>query len=163
MKKTISLVLVILLLFSLSSCVIKTDKAIELCGYVTDITSIDIYFTDEEYSKPIDTIREDSTPLYAIKKEDEGAFIDRILSLEYEKDVVFLPITYAHVYSNGYIIVINYSSGNFDLIGDTIERQFKYPSTYHVGAAISLVMMILILISMAIMNRFSDDEGTVIV
>ena len=53
--------------------------------------------------------------------------------------------------------------GTFDLIGDTIERQFQNPSTYNVGAAISLVMMILILISMAIMNRFSDDEGTVIV
>ena len=49
--------------------------------------------------------------------------------------------------------------GNFDLIGDTIERQFKYPSTYHVGAAISLVMMILILISVAVMNKFSDGEG----
>lgn len=48
--------------------------------------------------------------------------------------------------------------GNFDLIGDTIERQFKYPSTYHVGAAISLVMMILILISIAVMNRFSDGD-----
>ena len=53
--------------------------------------------------------------------------------------------------------------GTFDLIGDTIERQFQNPSTYNVGAAISLVMMILILISMAIMNRFSDDEGTVLV
>jgi spermidine/putrescine transport system permease protein len=53
--------------------------------------------------------------------------------------------------------------GNFDLIGDTIERQFKYPSTYHVGAAISLVMMILILISVAVMNRFSDEKGEMIV
>ncbi|MBR2621873.1 MAG: ABC transporter permease [Clostridia bacterium] len=53
--------------------------------------------------------------------------------------------------------------GTFDLIGDTIERQFQNPVTYNVGASISLVMMILILISMAIMNRFSDDEGTVIV
>ena len=49
--------------------------------------------------------------------------------------------------------------GNFDLLGDTIERQFKYPSTYHVGAAISLVMMILILISVAVMNKFSDSDG----
>ena len=47
--------------------------------------------------------------------------------------------------------------GNFDLIGDTIERQFQHTSTYHVGAALSLVMMILILISVAVMNRFSDD------
>ena len=54
--------------------------------------------------------------------------------------------------------------GTFDLIGDTIERQFQNPSTYNVGAAISLVMMILILISIAIMNKFSDDaEGEIIV
>ena len=53
--------------------------------------------------------------------------------------------------------------GTFDLIGDTIERQFQNPATYNVGASISLIMMILILISMAIMNRFSDDEGTVLV
>ena len=49
--------------------------------------------------------------------------------------------------------------GSFDLIGDTIERQFQNVSTYNIGAAISLVMMILILISVAIMNRFSDDNG----
>lgn len=49
--------------------------------------------------------------------------------------------------------------GVFDLIGDTIERQFQHPSTYHTGAAISLVMMILIIISVAIMNRFSDSNS----
>ena len=53
--------------------------------------------------------------------------------------------------------------GSFDLIGDTIERQFKNAVTYHTGAAISLVMMILILISLAVMNRFSDSEEDIIV
>ncbi len=54
--------------------------------------------------------------------------------------------------------------GSFDLIGDTIERQFQNVSTYNIGAVISLVMMILILISVAIMNKFSDDdEGGIIV
>lgn len=53
--------------------------------------------------------------------------------------------------------------GSFDLIGDTIERQFQNQITYNTGAAISLVMMILILISVAIMNKFSDDEGGLIV
>ena len=54
--------------------------------------------------------------------------------------------------------------GSFDLIGDTIERQFQNVSTYNIGAAISLVMMVLILISVAIMNKFSDnDEGGIIV
>jgi len=53
--------------------------------------------------------------------------------------------------------------GSFDLIGDTIERQFQYTVTYHTGAAISLVMMILILISVAVMNHFSDEEEELIV
>lgn len=53
--------------------------------------------------------------------------------------------------------------GSFDLIGDTIERQFQNKVTYHTGAAISLVMMILILISLAVMNHFSDNEEEIIV
>lgn len=48
--------------------------------------------------------------------------------------------------------------GTFELIGDTIERQFQNETTYNVGAAIALVMMILILISLAVMNRFSEEE-----
>jgi spermidine/putrescine transport system permease protein len=54
-------------------------------------------------------------------------------------------------------------AGKIDLIGDTIERLFKNTSTYNVGAAISLVMMILILISIWIMNKFSDDEGGIVI
>ena len=53
--------------------------------------------------------------------------------------------------------------GSFDLIGDTIERQFQNAVTYHTGAAISLVMMILILISLAIMNKFSDGGEDIVV
>ena len=54
-------------------------------------------------------------------------------------------------------------AGKIDLIGDTIERLFQNSSTYNIGAAISLVMMILILISVGIMNKFSDDEGGMII
>ncbi len=53
--------------------------------------------------------------------------------------------------------------GSFDLLGDTIERQFQNAVTYHTGAAISLVMMILILISLAVMNKFSDSEEDIII
>ncbi len=49
--------------------------------------------------------------------------------------------------------------GNFDLIGDTIERQFQTAYNYNLGAAISLILMVLILISMAVMNKFSDEDG----
>ncbi len=48
--------------------------------------------------------------------------------------------------------------GTFDLLGDTIERQFQNVNTYNVGAAISLVMMILVLASLWFMNRFADSE-----
>lgn len=53
--------------------------------------------------------------------------------------------------------------GVFDLLGDTIERQFQLAETYYIGAAISLVMMVLILLSLAIMNKFSDGEEELIV
>ncbi len=54
-------------------------------------------------------------------------------------------------------------AGKIDLIGDTIERLFQNTSTYNIGAAISLIMMILIIVSVAIMNRFSDDDGGIII
>lgn len=49
-------------------------------------------------------------------------------------------------------------AGKIDLVGDTIERLFQNPSTYNVGAAISLIMMVLIIVSVTIMNRFSDEK-----
>lgn len=53
--------------------------------------------------------------------------------------------------------------GTFELIGDTIERQFV-TGALNVGAAISFVMMILIVISLTVMNKFSDsDDGGIIV
>ncbi len=54
--------------------------------------------------------------------------------------------------------------GNFDLIGDTIERQFQTAYNYNLGAAMSFVLMLIIIISMAVMNRYSgEDDGGVIV
>ena len=52
--------------------------------------------------------------------------------------------------------------GNFDLIGDTIERQFMSAYNYNLGAAISFVLMVLIIVSMTVMNRFGEEEGSVV-
>ena len=49
-------------------------------------------------------------------------------------------------------------AGKIDLVGDTIERLFQNSSTYNVGAIMSLGMMILIIISVCVMNKFSDGE-----
>lgn len=53
--------------------------------------------------------------------------------------------------------------GKILLVGDVIERQMIQNNNYNLGAALSLVLMVLILISMAIMNRFSDDDGGIVV
>ena len=50
------------------------------------------------------------------------------------------------------------------LIGDIIERQFKQGDNANMGAALSLLLMILVFVCTGIINRFGgDEEGAVIV
>ncbi len=49
-------------------------------------------------------------------------------------------------------------NGMILLAGDIIETQFKIPN-YPLGASMSLVLMIFIILSIAIMNKFGDSEG----
>ncbi len=82
---------------------------------------------------------------------------------------VIMPLTLSGVVSGVTMVFVpsistfyisqKLGAGKIDLVGDTIERLFQNVSTYNVGAAMSLVMMILILISLAVMNKFSDEEG----
>ncbi len=86
---------------------------------------------------------------------------------------VILPLTFPGVVSGITMVFVpsistfyisqKLGGGVFDLLGDTIERQFQLDTTYYIGAAISLVMMILILISLAVMNKFSDGGEEIIV
>ena len=51
------------------------------------------------------------------------------------------------------------------LIGDVIERMFKQGNNANLGAALSLLLMILVFVCTGIINRFggTDEEGAVIV
>ena len=51
------------------------------------------------------------------------------------------------------------------LIGDVIERMFKQADNPNLGAALSLVLMLLVFVCTGIMNRFAGDseEGGIIV
>ena len=50
------------------------------------------------------------------------------------------------------------------LIGDIIEKWFKQGNNANLGAALSLVLMILVFVCTGIMNRFGgEEEGGVIV
>jgi spermidine/putrescine transport system permease protein len=56
------------------------------------------------------------------------------------------------------------SNGKVYLIGDLIETEFLSLLNYNMGSALSLILMILILVSMFVMDRFGDDEeGSVLV
>ncbi len=82
---------------------------------------------------------------------------------------VIMPLTLSGVISGVTMVFVpsistfyisqKLGAGKIDLVGDTIERLFQNPSTYNVGAAISLVMMVLIIISVRIMNHFTEDES----
>ena len=49
-------------------------------------------------------------------------------------------------------------SAGTTLIGDVIESQFKAAYNPNLGAALSLVLMVMVLVCVAVMNRFSDGE-----
>lgn len=70
--------------------------------------------------------------------------------------MVFVPAV------STFIISKLLGGGSEMLIGDAIEMYFLGGAgeiNYNVGAALSLVLMVLILLSMGIMNRFDDDES----
>ena len=55
--------------------------------------------------------------------------------------------------------------GQITLIGDVIEGQFQTAYNYNLGAALSLVLMVMIIICLGVLNYFtdSDDDGGVLI
>ena len=54
--------------------------------------------------------------------------------------------------------------GQINLIGDVIEGQFQTANNYNLGAALSLLLMVMILICLGVLGYFTDseDEGSVL-
>ncbi len=112
---------------------------------------------------PIYTVMSKLDPRVLEAAQDLGCNSFRVMTrvvLPLSRSGIISGITMVFVPSiSTFYISQKLGGGTFELIGDTIERQFQNPLTYNVGAAISLVMMILLLISIAVMNRFADDEN----
>lgn len=68
--------------------------------------------------------------------------------------MVFVPCV------STFYISRQFSDGNIKMIGDVIEDKFYRSSVpdYNIGATISLVLMLIILISLAVVNKFSDGD-----
>lgn len=70
--------------------------------------------------------------------------------------MVFLPAVSTFVIS-GLL-----GGGKTPLIGDLIEQQFLFSRNWHFGSSLSIILMVMILISMAVMSRIdknNQDEG----
>jgi len=117
-------------------------------------------------------------PLYAIIVKIDGRLIEAAEDLGCTPVQVFtkvvLPLSMPGILSGITMVFvpavstfyISQKLGGTDtmLIGDVIEKQFKSAGNPNLGAALSLVLMLLVFICTGIMNRFgSDEEGGVVV
>lgn len=118
-------------------------------------------------------------PLYATIVKIDGRLIEAAEDLGCNGAQVFskvvLPLSVPGILSGVTMVFvpavstfyISQKLGGTDtvLIGDVIERQFKQGSNPNLGAALSMLLMILVFICTGIMNRFggSSEDGSVMV
>ena len=116
-------------------------------------------------------------PIYTVILKMDRSLIEAAQDLGCNKSKVFknitVPLSLPGVVS-GFTMVFVPSVSTFyisqklggtgtTLIGDIIETQFQTANNFHLGASLSFVLMILIFICLAVMNKFSDDDGEVII
>ena len=117
-------------------------------------------------------------PLYAIIVKIDGRLIEAAEDLGCTPAKVFskviLPLSMPGILSGITMVFvpavstfyISQKLGGTEtmLIGDVIERQFKSAGNPNLGAALSLVLMLLVFVCTGLMNRFGgDEEGGVVV
>lgn len=116
-------------------------------------------------------------PIYTVMLKADRSLIEAAQDLGGNKLDVFknvtIPLSVPGVVS-GFTMVFVPSVSTFyisqklggtgtTLIGDIIETQFQTANNFNLGASLSFVLMILIFICLAVMNRFSDDDGGVVI
>jgi spermidine/putrescine transport system permease protein len=67
--------------------------------------------------------------------------------------MVFMPAVSTFVISN-----LLYG-GQYMLIGNLIEQQYLVVNDWNFGSAVAIILMLLILVSMAVMNRFGGSSA----
>lgn len=111
-------------------------------------------------------------PIYSVISKMDKSVIEAAQDLGCNKLKVFskviLPLSLPGVASGITMVFVpsvstfyisqKLGGGKYDMIGDTIERQFQTSYNYNLGASISLVLMVLLLVCMAFMNTFTNDE-----
>lgn len=112
-------------------------------------------------------------PLYSVIMKIDNRLIEAALDLGCRPSQVFskviLPLSGPGILSGLTMVFVpavstfyisqKLGSTGTTLIGDVIESQFKTAYNPNLGAAMSLVLMILIFICVAVMNRFGEGDG----
>ncbi len=116
-------------------------------------------------------------PIYTVMLKADHSLVEAAQDLGGNKLDVFknvtIPLSVPGVVS-GFTMVFVPSVSTFyisqklggtgtTLIGDIIETQFQTANNFNLGASLSFVLMILIFICLAVMNKFSDDDGGVVI
>ncbi len=111
-------------------------------------------------------------PIYTVMTKMDNRLLEAASDLGCNKlqvlSKVILPLSVSGIVSGITMVFVpsistfyisqKLGGGTFDLIGDTIERQFVLANNKPLGAAISLELMLLIIICMTLMNRFSNGD-----
>ena len=114
-----------------------------------------------------------TAPLYSVIMKIDNHLIEAALDLGCRPSQVFskviLPLSGPGILSGLTMVFVpavstfyisqKLGSTGTTLIGDVIESQFKTAYNPNLGAAMSLVLMILIFICVAVMNRFGEGDG----
>ena len=113
-------------------------------------------------------------PIYSVLSKLDGSLIEAAEDLGSSRHQVFrrvvLPMSLPGVLSgitmvfvpcvSTFYITQKLGGGQAVLVGDVIETQFQSANNYNLGAALSLVLMVLILICLGVMNRFGADDSS---
>ncbi|MDS0526394.1 ABC transporter permease [Clostridium sp. SHJSY1] len=116
-------------------------------------------------------------PIYTVLTKMDQSLINAASDLGANRKIIFrkiiFPLSFPGVISgitmvfmpavSTFVISSLLGGGQYMLLGNLIEQQFTTLSDWNLGSAISILMMIVILISMTLMNKFdsTDKEGSV--
>jgi spermidine/putrescine transport system permease protein len=112
-------------------------------------------------------------PLYTVIMKIDGSLVEAAQDLGCSGVQVFrrvvLPLSAPGIISGFTMVFVpavstfyisqKLGSSGTTLIGDVIESQFKTAYNPNLGAAMSLALMVLIFLCIAVMNKFSEDDG----
>ena len=112
-------------------------------------------------------------PIYTVLIKMDNSLIDAAADLGANKRQIFtkviFPLSMPGVITgitmvfmpavSTFVISILLGGGQYMLLGNLIETQFTTMGDWNFGSALAIFMMIIILISMAIMNKFEGTES----